>query len=101
MKVGDPKGDQNQKLLIMGDEKAGKTCIHATLFADFTAFETRSLPFTNSINESKVVFLGYNLKINDCGGQSRFMNDYLGKLAVQLFASVGFLFFNSEDIIFL
>lgn len=77
----------------MGVKNAGKTSIHATLFADFTAFETKSLPFTNSIIESKVQFLGHNLKINDCGGQKDLINHYLKNISPELFRSVGFLIY--------
>lgn len=92
MKAAEPR-DSTQKILIMGAKNAGKTCIQATLFADFSAFDTKSIPFTNSIIENKVQFLGHNLRINDCGGQKELMQHYLKSNFSELFRSVGFLIY--------
>lgn len=88
------KKDKNldtRKLLMMGRKNAGKTSIHSILFSDFTAYQTKSMPFTTNINESNVMFLGYKLRINDCGGQDDLMSHYVRDVPHQVFGDVQFL----------
>jgi len=82
-----------QKILMMGRMKAGKTSIHSILFSDFTAYQTKTLPFTNSINESSVMFLGHKLRIDDCGGQDELMMHYIKNISHQVFTDVEFLIY--------
>ena len=91
---GQSKRGNNQdmrKLLMMGRKNAGKTSIHSILFSDFTAYQTKSMPFTTNINESNVMFLGYKLRINDCGGQDDLMSHYVRDVPHQVFGDVQFL----------
>ena len=85
------KSFDTRKLLMMGCKNAGKTSIHSMLFSDFTAYQTRSIPFTTNINESNVMFLGYKLRINDCGGQHDLMSHYVRDVPHQVFTDVQFL----------
>ncbi len=66
-----------KKLLMMGRKKAGKTSIYSILFSDFTAYQTKSMPFTNDISESNIKFLGHKVRIDDCGGQDDLMKYYI------------------------
>ena len=93
-KSGQQKKDKNldtRKLVMMGRKNAGKTSIHSILFSDFTAYQTKSIPFTTNINESNVMFLGYKLRINDCGGQDDLMSHYVRDVPHQVFGDVQFL----------
>jgi len=96
------EGDLNKKVLLMGKSGAGKTSMRSIIFANFMPKDTMRLGFTNSINESKIRFLGtLCLALWDCGGQDQFMTHYFESQRDTLFRNVQVLIYvfdvHSED----
>lgn len=76
---------------MMGPKNAGKTSIHLVLFANFSPDHLKSQSYTSYINEIDVLFLGHNIRINDCGGQEDFMEHYVRDVPDKVFSNVSFL----------
>ncbi|PVU86989.1 hypothetical protein BB561_006489 [Smittium simulii] len=75
-----------KKLLLMGQSGAGKTSMRAIIFSNYGAAETRRLGATMEIEHSSIPFIGdLHLNIWDCGGQRRFMNNYITDQKEHLF----------------
>ena len=92
----------NKKVLLMGKSGAGKTSMRSIIFSNFMPKDTIRLGFTNSINHSKIRFLGtLNLALWDCGGQDQFMQHYFESQRDTLFKNCQVLIYvfdvHSED----
>ncbi|KAJ2771302.1 hypothetical protein IWQ57_002279, partial [Coemansia nantahalensis] len=78
----------------MGRSGAGKTSMRSLIFANFTASDTRRLGATIDVEHSTVQFMG-NLSLNiwDCGGQHKYLDNYLNEQKENIFGNVEVLIF--------
>eukprot|EP01017_Pseudomicrothorax_dubius_P009333 TRINITY_DN1314_c0_g1_i6.p1 TRINITY_DN1314_c0_g1~~TRINITY_DN1314_c0_g1_i6.p1 ORF type:complete len:306 (-),score=68.12 TRINITY_DN1314_c0_g1_i6:227-1144(-) len=78
----------------MGRRRAGKTSMHAIIFANYPAKETMGIGFTIDVNESKFKFMGkFVLNLWDCGGQERLMKHYFSSQRETIFKNVEVLIY--------
>ncbi|GME98208.1 unnamed protein product [Ambrosiozyma monospora] len=69
----------SKKVLLMGRSCSGKSSMRSMIFSNYNPFETRMLGPTIDIEHSNLKFLSsMTLNLWDCGGQSGFMEGYLG-----------------------
>ncbi|OMJ24722.1 Ras-related GTP-binding protein A [Smittium culicis] len=70
----------------MGKSGAGKTSMRAMIFSNYGAVDTRRLGATMEIEHSTVPFIAdLQLNIWDCGGQTRFMDNYVNEQRYHVF----------------
>lgn len=83
-----------QKLLLMGPGGAGKTCMRSIIFDNYLPRDALRLGITISLDQSQVHILR-NLYLNlwDCGGQHRYVSEYLNRQKEYIFRSVAVLLF--------
>lgn len=83
-----------QKLLLMGPGGAGKTCMRSIIFDNYLPRDALRLGITISLDQSQVHILR-NLFLNlwDCGGQHRYVAEYLGRQKEYIFRYVGVMLF--------
>lgn len=83
-----------QKLLLMGPGGAGKTCMRSIIFDNYLPRDALRLGITISLDQSHVHILR-NLFLNlwDCGGQHRYVADYLNRQKEYIFRHVGVMLF--------
>ncbi|KAH8611901.1 Ras family Ras of Complex Roc domain [Trypanosoma vivax] len=86
--------DQIEKLLLMGPAGAGKTCMRSIIFDNYLPRDTLRLGVTISLEQSRVRMLN-NLYLNlwDCGGQHRYVTEYLNRQKEFIFRNVCVLLF--------
>ncbi|CCW66755.1 unnamed protein product [Phytomonas sp. Hart1] len=88
--------DQKQmhKLLLMGPGGAGKTCMRSIIFDNYLPRDALRLGITISLDQSQVHILR-NLFLNlwDCGGQHRYVSEYLNRQKEYIFRSVAVMLF--------
>lgn len=83
-----------KKLLIMGRSGAGKTSMRSLIFSNYTANDTRRLGATIDVEHSTVQFMGdLNLNIWDCGGQHKYLDNYLNEQKENIFGNVEVLIY--------
>ncbi|KAJ2546721.1 GTP-binding protein gtr1 [Coemansia sp. RSA 1933] len=83
-----------KKLVIMGRSGAGKTSMRSVIFANHTAADTRRLGATIDVEHSTIQFLGeLNLNIWDCGGQHKYLDNYLNEEKESIFGNVEVLIY--------
>ena len=62
----------------MGNEKAGKTSMFSMIFTNIYPIETNLLESTESISLNKIIFFGGEfIELNDCGGNEKYIKEYL------------------------
>lgn len=85
---------QMQKLLLMGPGGAGKTCMRSIIFDNYLPRDALRLGITISLDQSQVHILR-NLFLNlwDCGGQHRYVSEYLNRQKEYIFRYVGVMLF--------
>ncbi|KAK7196681.1 Ras-like small GTPase [Novymonas esmeraldas] len=85
---------QMQKLLLMGPGGAGKTCMRSIIFDNYLPRDALRLGITISLDQSQVHILR-NLFLNlwDCGGQHRYVTEYLNRQKEYIFRYVGVMLF--------
>ncbi|KAJ1721593.1 hypothetical protein LPJ53_003904 [Coemansia erecta] len=82
------------KLVIMGKSGAGKTSMRLLIFSNYTANDTRRLGATIDVEHSTVQFMGdLNLNIWDCGGQHKYLDNYLNEQKENIFGNVEVLIY--------
>ncbi|EPY28688.1 ras-like small GTPase [Angomonas deanei] len=83
-----------QKLLLMGPGGAGKTCMRSIIFDNYLPRDALRLGITISLDQSQVHILR-NLFLNlwDCGGQHRYVTEYLNRQKEYVFRHVGVMLF--------
>ncbi|EPY21976.1 ras-like small GTPase [Strigomonas culicis] len=83
-----------EKLLLMGPGGAGKTCMRSIIFDNYLPRDALRLGITISLDQSQVHILR-NLFLNlwDCGGQHRYVAEYLGRQKEYIFRYVGVMLF--------
>lgn len=83
-----------QKLLLMGPGGAGKTCMRSIIFDNYLPRDALRLGITISLDQSQVHILR-NLFLNlwDCGGQHRYVTEYLNRQKEYIFRYVGVMLF--------
>ncbi|KAJ2318231.1 GTP-binding protein gtr1 [Coemansia sp. RSA 2610] len=83
-----------KKLVIMGKSGAGKTSMRSLIFSNYTANDTRRLGATIDVEHSTVQFMGdLNLNIWDCGGQHKYLDNYLNEQKENIFGNVEVLIY--------
>ncbi|KAI8319685.1 hypothetical protein GQ54DRAFT_264874 [Martensiomyces pterosporus] len=83
-----------KKLVIMGRSGAGKTSMRSLIFSNYTANDTRRLGATIDVEHSTVQFMGdLNLNIWDCGGQHKYLDNYLNEQKENIFGNVEVLIY--------
>ncbi|KAJ2723332.1 GTP-binding protein gtr1 [Coemansia sp. Benny D115] len=81
-------------LVIMGRSGAGKTSMRSLIFSNYTANDTRRLGATIDVEHSTVQFMGdLNLNIWDCGGQHKYLDNYLNEEKENIFGNVEVLIY--------
>ncbi|KAJ1882485.1 hypothetical protein LPJ57_000895 [Coemansia sp. RSA 486] len=81
-------------LVIMGKSGAGKTSMRLLIFSNYTANDTRRLGATIDVEHSTVQFMGdLNLNIWDCGGQHKYLDNYLNEQKENIFGNVEVLIY--------
>ncbi|KAJ2470469.1 GTP-binding protein gtr1, partial [Coemansia sp. RSA 2322] len=81
-------------LVIMGRSGAGKTSMRSLIFSNYTANDTRRLGATIDVEHSTVQFMGdLNLNIWDCGGQHKYLDNYLNEQKENIFGNVEVLIY--------
>ena len=72
------KKEPKKKILLMGNEKAGKTSMFSMIFTNVYPIETTLLENTESISLNKIIFFGGEfIELNDCGGKEKYIKEYL------------------------
>ncbi|KAJ2078608.1 GTP-binding protein gtr1 [Coemansia sp. RSA 988] len=83
-----------KKLVIMGKSGAGKTSMRSLIFSNYTALDTQRLGATIDVEHSTVQFMGdLNLNIWDCGGQHKYLDNYLTEQKENIFGNVEVLIY--------
>ncbi|KAI9502050.1 Gtr1/RagA G protein conserved region-domain-containing protein [Coemansia spiralis] len=78
----------------MGRSGAGKTSMRWLIFSNYTANDTRRLGATIDVEHSMVNFMGdLNLNIWDCGGQHKYLDNYLNEQRENIFGNVEVLIY--------
>ncbi|KAJ2463601.1 GTP-binding protein gtr1, partial [Coemansia sp. RSA 2320] len=78
----------------MGRSGAGKTSMRSLIFSNYTANDTRRLGATIDVEHSTVQFMGdLNLNIWDCGGQHKYLDNYLNEQKENIFGNVEVLIY--------
>ncbi|KAJ1735876.1 GTP-binding protein gtr1 [Coemansia biformis] len=78
----------------MGRSGAGKTSMRSLIFANYSASDTRRLGATIDVEHSTVQFMGdLGLNIWDCGGQHKYLDNYLNEQKESIFGNVEVLIF--------
>ncbi|KEG15011.1 ras-family member, GTP-binding protein [Trypanosoma grayi] len=86
--------DQIQKLLLMGPGGAGKTCMRSIIFDNYLPRDALRLGITISLDQNQVRMLNnLYLTLWDCGGQHRYVAEYLSRQKEYIFRSVGIMLF--------
>ncbi|KAJ2160241.1 Golgi apyrase [Coemansia sp. RSA 552] len=89
-----PSLSLKKKLVIMGRSGAGKTSMRSLIFSNYTANDTRRLGATIDVEHSTVQFMGdLNLNIWDCGGQRKYLDNYLNEQKENIFGNVEVLIY--------
>ena len=77
-KITKIKKEPKRKILLMGNEKAGKTSMFSMIFTNVYPIETTLLESTESISLNKIIFFGGEyIELNDCGGKEKYIKEYL------------------------
>ena len=72
------KKQPRRKILLMGNEKSGKTSMFSLIFTHVYPIETTLFESTQSISLNKIIFSGGEfIELNDCGGKEKYINEYL------------------------
>ena len=72
------KKQPKRKIIIMGKSNSGKTSIFSVIFTHIYPIETFLFEHTNSISLNKILFSGgESIELNDCGGEEKYIQDYL------------------------
>ena len=72
------KKETKRKILLIGNEKTGKTSMFSTIFTNIYPIETTLLESTESISLNKIIFFGGEfIELNDCGGKEKYIKEYL------------------------
>ncbi|KAJ2793601.1 hypothetical protein H4R20_006494 [Coemansia guatemalensis] len=78
----------------MGKSGAGKTSMRSLIFSNYTAHDTQRLGATIDVEHSTVQFMGdLNLNIWDCGGQHKYLDNYLTEQKENIFGNVEVLIY--------
>ncbi|ORX70602.1 rraga protein [Linderina pennispora] len=78
----------------MGRSGAGKTSMRSVIFTNYTAHDTRRLGATIDVEHSTVQFMGdLSLNIWDCGGQHKYLDNYLNEQKENIFGNVEVLIY--------
>ncbi|KAJ2909737.1 hypothetical protein GGI21_001579 [Coemansia aciculifera] len=78
----------------MGRSGAGKTSMRSLIFSNYSAGDTRRLGATIDVEHSTVQFMGdLNLNIWDCGGQHKYLDNYLNEQKENIFGNVEVLIY--------
>ncbi|RNF18803.1 ras-family member, GTP-binding protein [Trypanosoma conorhini] len=86
--------DQIQKLLLMGPGGAGKTCMRSIIFDNYLPRDALRLGISISLDQSQVrMFNNLYLNLWDCGGQHRYVAEYLNRQKEYIFRSVSVMLF--------
>ncbi|ESS67227.1 putative ras-family member, GTP-binding protein [Trypanosoma cruzi] len=86
--------DQIQKLLLMGPGGAGKTCMRSIIFDNYLPRDVLRLGISISLDQSQVrMFNNLYLNLWDCGGQHRYVAEYLNRQKEYIFRSVSVMLF--------
>ncbi|KAJ2744505.1 hypothetical protein GGI20_002906 [Coemansia sp. BCRC 34301] len=73
---------------------AGKTSMRSMIFSNYVASDTRRLGATIDVEHSTVQFMGdLNLNIWDCGGQHKYLDNYLNEQKENIFGNVEVLIY--------
>ncbi|KAJ2811997.1 GTP-binding protein gtr1, partial [Coemansia sp. 'formosensis'] len=81
-------------LVIMGRSGAGKTSMRSLIFSNYSAHDTRRLGATIDVEHSTVQFMGdLSLNIWDCGGQHKYLDNYLNEQKENIFGNVEVLIY--------
>ncbi|KAJ2010108.1 GTP-binding protein gtr1, partial [Coemansia sp. S680] len=81
-------------LVIMGRSGAGKTSMRSLIFSNYSAHDTRRLGATIDVEHSTVQFMGdLSLNIWDCGGQHKYLENYLNEQRENIFGNVEVLIY--------
>jgi len=84
----------NNKVLLMGKARAGKTSMKSIIFANYLAKDTERLGPTIKIAHSTLRFLGdLQLDLWDCGGQDKFLQSYFEAHRDSIFRNVAVLIY--------
>lgn len=83
-----------QKLLLMGPSKGGKTCMRSVIFENYLPRDVLRLTLSVGIDNNRIRLLS-NLHLNlwDCGGQKEYVSNYLTKQKEYIFRNVHVLLF--------
>ncbi|ESL09706.1 ras-family member, GTP-binding protein [Trypanosoma rangeli SC58] len=86
--------DQIQKLLLIGPGGAGKTCMRSIIFDNYLPRDALRLGISISLDQSQVrMFNNLYLNLWDCGGQHRYVAEYLNRQKEYIFRSVSVMLF--------
>ncbi|KAJ2334546.1 hypothetical protein GGI00_001803 [Coemansia sp. RSA 2681] len=78
----------------MGRSGAGKTSMRSLIFSNYSAGDTRRLGATIDVEHTTVQFMGeLNLNIWDCGGQHKYLDNYLSEQKENIFGNVEVLIY--------
>ncbi|KAJ2062484.1 hypothetical protein GGH94_000540 [Coemansia aciculifera] len=78
----------------MGRSGAGKTSMRSLIFSNYSAHDTRRLGATIDVEHSTVQFMGeLSLNIWDCGGQHKYLENYLNEQRENIFGNVEVLIY--------
>ncbi|KAJ2732392.1 hypothetical protein IW152_003865 [Coemansia sp. BCRC 34962] len=78
----------------MGRSGAGKTSMRSLIFANYSAHDTRRLGATIDVEHSTVQFMGdMSLNIWDCGGQHKYLDNYMNEQKENIFGNVEVLIY--------
>lgn len=85
------------KVLLMGPSGGGKTSMRSMVFSNYLARDTARLGPTTHTHTLKVNFLGKHvLNMWDCGGQSRYVDEYLSTRRPTVFSGVAMLIYTCD-----
>jgi Ras-related GTP-binding protein A/B len=85
------------KVLLMGPNGGGKTSMRSMVFANYLARDTARLGPTTHLHNLRVVFLGnFVLNMWDCGGQVKYLDEYLSTRRQNIFSGVAILVYTCD-----
>ena len=93
------KEQTKRKIILMGNEKSGKTSIFSLIFTHINPIETTLFDSTESISLNKIFFSGGEyIEFNDCGGKEKYIQEYFNNKKVIFENVLSFIFvINAEN----